>query len=76
MLKEVPYDPHLLFLFFGEESSMSARLWTHGWDFFAPPEHFIYHLWSRSYRPTFRELPDQESLMATSLLRSLLLFCC
>jgi len=48
---------------------MSARLWTHGWDFFSPPEHFIYHLWSRSYRPTFRELPDQDSLMATSLLR-------
>lgn len=47
MVQEVPYDPHLPFLFFGEESSMAARLWTHGWDFFSPPHHVIYHLWSR-----------------------------
>lgn len=55
MLTEVPYDPHLQYIFFGEESSMTARLWTHGWDFFAPGTNFIWHLWSRSYRPVFRE---------------------
>lgn len=54
VLKEVPYDPHLQYIFFGEESSMTVRLWTHGWDFFAPPSNFIWHLWSRSYRPVFR----------------------
>jgi hypothetical protein len=47
--QEVPYDPHLPFLFFGEESSMAVRMWTHGWDFFSPPHHVIYHLWSRSF---------------------------
>ena len=54
ILKEVPYDPHLQYIFFGEESSMTVRLWTHGWDFFAPGSNFIWHLWSRSYRPVFR----------------------
>jgi hypothetical protein len=54
IIKECPYDPHLPHLFFGEESSMTLRLWTHGWDFFAPGQNIIYHLWSREHRPTFR----------------------
>ncbi len=52
--REVPYDPHMQFLFFGEETTMTVRLWTHGWDFFVPPQNVVYHLWSRAYRPTFR----------------------
>jgi hypothetical protein len=58
VIDEVPYDPHLPFLFFGEESSMTVRLWTKGWDFFAPGKVIIYHLWSRNYRPNFRENRD------------------
>lgn len=38
---EVPYDPYLYFQ--GEESTLSARLWTHGWDFFAPNDVLLYH---------------------------------
>jgi Glycosyltransferase (GlcNAc) len=30
MLLEVPFDPHLPYLFDGEEILYSARLWTHG----------------------------------------------
>lgn len=48
---------------------MSARLWTHGWDFFAPGHHIVYHLWSRDYRPTFRELDDVHQLEKRSLRR-------
>ena len=55
MLKECPYDPNLRSLFFGEEISMAARLWTSGWDFFAPTQTVLYHLWKRSHRPSFRE---------------------
>lgn len=40
-LIEVPYDPWLYF--FGEEITMSARLWTHGWDFYAPNDVLAYH---------------------------------
>ncbi|TMW56459.1 hypothetical protein Poli38472_006469 [Pythium oligandrum] len=61
VIKEVLYDQSLRFLFFGEEASMSARLWTHGWDFFAPSEMFIYHLWTRAYRPVFQELESEDT---------------
>lgn len=40
-LKQVPYDPYLYF--FGEEITLSARLWTHGWDFYAPNDVLAYH---------------------------------
>lgn len=36
---------------------MAVRLYTHGYDLFAPPETVCYHLWSRSHRPT----PVQET---------------
>ena len=54
---QVPYDPHLPPLFFGEETSMAARLYTNGWDFFAPTQAVVYHLWSREYRHTFTVQP-------------------
>ncbi|GMF24462.1 unnamed protein product [Phytophthora lilii] len=54
-MAEVPYDDSLRFLF-----SMAARLWTSGWDFFAPSEAVVYHLWTRAYRPVFQELVSEE----------------
>jgi hypothetical protein len=38
--REVPYDPWLYF--HGEEISMGVRLWTHGWDLFAPNDLLMY----------------------------------
>ncbi|KAF1334872.1 C transferase, partial [Globisporangium splendens] len=61
VISEVPYDDSLRFLFFGEEVSMSARLWTSGWDFFTPGESIIYHLWTRSYRRVFQEIEVSET---------------
>ena len=52
MARLVPYDPDLPYLFFGEEICMTLRMWTSGFDFFAPLENVAYHLWSRNYRPT------------------------
>jgi [Skp1-protein]-hydroxyproline N-acetylglucosaminyltransferase len=52
LLEHVPYDSKLHHLFFGEELSMAVRLFTHGYDLYAPPETVCYHLWSRSHRPT------------------------
>lgn len=40
---------------------MSCRLYTSGWDFFAPSRTVIYHLWSRDYRPVFQELQSIET---------------
>jgi [Skp1-protein]-hydroxyproline N-acetylglucosaminyltransferase len=61
VINEVLYDPNLPFLFFGEESSMSVRLWTSGWDFYAPGVNIVYHLWERKHRPNFRENSDLEN---------------
>ena len=55
LLQEIPYDPNLSHLFFGEEISMALRMYTHGWDIYTPMDAVVYHLWDRSYRPTVRE---------------------
>ncbi len=60
MVQEVPYDPTLQQLFFGEELSMAVRFFTHGYDCYAPPETICYHLWSRTYRPTQQAASPSE----------------
>ena len=70
VLRDVPYDPGLKFLFFGEEMSMLARLWTWGYDVFAPSETVVFHLWSRDYRPSFSaDVKDYYNLRRRSLAR-------
>jgi hypothetical protein len=44
IIKECPYDPHLYF--YGEEISLAARLWTSGWDMFAPTRSIVFHGYS------------------------------
>jgi len=51
MVKEVPYDPNLPFLFHGEEILHSARLWTSGYDFYTPSENVVYHHYGRPDKP-------------------------
>ncbi len=43
--KECPYDPKLYF--YGEEMSLSARSFTHGYDIFHPPKNIIWHLYKK-----------------------------
>ncbi|KAL0031913.1 hypothetical protein WJX79_004937 [Trebouxia sp. C0005] len=67
LIMEVPYDPDLPFLFFGEEMSMLARIWTSGWDVMAPTQAVCFHLWSRAYRHTFQaDLPVDHAAKAAS----------
>jgi hypothetical protein len=54
VIKEVPYDPYCPYAFLGEEITMAARLFTHGWDLFHPTFMVVRHKWSRN-RPTFWE---------------------
>eukprot|EP00300_Choanocystis_sp_HF-7_P009278 c16350_g1_i2.p1 GENE.c16350_g1_i2~~c16350_g1_i2.p1 ORF type:complete len:459 (+),score=108.05 c16350_g1_i2:45-1421(+) len=44
-LAEVPYDE--LIYFDGEEDTLSARSWTHGWDIFFPHRAIVWHLYGR-----------------------------
>jgi hypothetical protein len=60
-IQQVPYDPRLEELFFGEEISMAVCFWTHGFDLFAPHRHLTWHLWSRKHRPVFWENRDDEA---------------
>jgi hypothetical protein len=46
---DVPYDPDLYFL--GEEITLAIRAFTNGYDLFHPPEHILWHEYTRSYRP-------------------------
>jgi [Skp1-protein]-hydroxyproline N-acetylglucosaminyltransferase len=44
-LHEVPFDPFLPWIFMGEEIIMSSRLWTAGYDIFAPNEAVVGHIY-------------------------------
>jgi len=44
-IHDVPYDPRLYF--WGEETTIAARLWTHGWDLFGPTEALLWHWYNR-----------------------------
>ncbi len=44
VIHEVPYDPYIYFI--GEEITLAARLWTHGWDIFTLNKVAVYHDYS------------------------------
>jgi [Skp1-protein]-hydroxyproline N-acetylglucosaminyltransferase len=52
-LNHVPFDPHLPYLFQGEELLLSARLWTNGYDFYTPKENICKHHYTRSEKPKY-----------------------
>lgn len=54
-LREVPFDPFLPWIFMGEEISLSARLWTHGYDIFSPTKSVTSHIYGRRKKPKFWE---------------------
>jgi len=66
---EVPYDPFLPFLFFGEEMDITLRAFTHGFDFFAPTLSIVFHNYKRNHRKTFWEQKDQYSCELLSRFR-------
>lgn len=59
--KEIRNDPYTPYLFHGEEYSRAARLWTHGYDFYAPSEDICFHwyeprkvVWERDWPHRFK----------------------
>lgn len=59
---ECRHDPKLYF--HGEEISLSARAWTHGWDLFHPRHPVIYHHYTRKGRPKHWDDHDRKSGLA------------
>jgi GT2 family glycosyltransferase len=43
MFDRVPFDPHVYM--YGQEITLSARLWTHGWDLWQPRDPLLFHYW-------------------------------
>ncbi len=47
-VRDVPYDPELYF--HGEEITLSIRAFTHGYALLHPPEHILWHEYTRQHR--------------------------
>ena len=60
LVKEVPFDPYLDYIFDGEEITYSARMWTHGWDIYSPSENIIYHLYGREKAERVWSVPNNN----------------
>ena len=71
VLRDCPYDGSLHHLFFGEEISMAVRLFTWGYDLFAPAQSVVYHCWSREHRPPplLQQLDDNHQQERIAQLR-------
>jgi len=48
---DVPFDPHLPYLFMGEETLLAARLWTSGYNIYSPNMNITYHDYGRKDDP-------------------------
>lgn len=70
--KEVPYDPE--FYFHGEEPSLAARAYTHGYDLFHPHRVYVWHEYTREGKPKHWEDHDWGEKDRFSYLRYRKLF--
>lgn len=50
-IEEVPYDPDIYFGGYTEETTMSVRAFTHGYDVYSPYRMLFWHEYTRAYRP-------------------------
>lgn len=76
LIADVPYDPWLQR--HGEESSMAARFWTHGYDLYGPNAVVVWHQASQKGRPLegdviaeYEKREDVSALRAQVLLSDL-----
>jgi hypothetical protein len=60
-IQEVPYDPDIYFGGYCEETTMSVRAFTHGYDFFSPYRQYIWHEYTRADRPKHWDDHGKES---------------
>lgn len=69
-VEEVPYDPDAFFGGYVEEVTMSARAYTHGWDFFSPHRCYCYHEYTRVGRPKIWEDKPADTVQWDALARN------
>jgi len=74
-VRDVPFDPNLPNLFVGEEILHSARVWTAGYDIYAPTKNFLYHLYTREDQPkVWTDVKTFDSSDAKNKVRSIMGF--
>lgn len=49
-IEEVPYDPDIYFGGYTEETTLSVRAFTNGYDFYSPYRMVMWHEYTRNYR--------------------------
>ena len=71
-------DPRLHYAFDGEEAARGARLWTHGYDFYAPPRPLVFHdyranaqAWGHEYTVGFGSAQRKAEEEGAARLRAL-----
>lgn len=69
--EEVEYDPHLYYA--GEEISLSARAYTHGYDFYCPNEDLLWHLYNHSMPVHSSDHQENQNEAAITRLQTLFL---
>jgi glycosyltransferase involved in cell wall biosynthesis len=69
--EEVEYDPQLYFS--GEEISLSARAYTHGYDVYCPNEDLLWHLYQHSMPLHSADHRDNQNEVAIKRLNTLFL---
>lgn len=60
-VEEVPYDPDIYFGGYTEETTLSVRAFTNGYDFFSPYRMVMWHEYTRNYRPKHWDDHGKES---------------
>lgn len=60
-IQEVPYDPDIYFGGYVEETTMSLRAFTHGYDFYSPYRMIMWHEYTRNYRSKHWDDHGKES---------------
>lgn len=60
-IEEVPYDPDIYFGGYTEETTLSVRAFTNGYDFFSPHRMVMWHEYTRNYRPKHWDDHGKES---------------
>lgn len=71
-VRDVPYDPHVYFS--GEEISLAARAFTHGYDLFYPNENLVWHLYDHKEPKHWEDHQDHSRSHDAALRRLRALF--
>lgn len=61
-VNEVPYDPDIYFGGYTEETTLSVRAFTKGYDFYSPYRMVMWHEYTRNYRKKHWEDHGTESI--------------